>query len=88
MPYSLILQFLIIIIILLPNIKYLKENERLVIFRLGVYWGIKGPGLVITIPFVEKKTKISLDKIIPGWQGLSTDELNKKIREYALANMD
>ena len=58
-----VLFFVIIIIlaILVPNIKILKEYERTVIFRLGkALEGTKGPGLVWLWPFIDKMMKVDL----------------------------
>jgi len=58
-----VLFFVIIIIlaILIPNIKILKEYERTVIFRLGkALEGTKGPGLVWLWPFIDKMMKVDL----------------------------
>ncbi len=59
--YLIILIF--IIIILASAIKILKEYERAVIFRLGRLIGVKGPGLIILIPFIDKMSRIGLRTI-------------------------
>ena len=46
------------VIVLLSNmIKILKEYERGVVFFLGRFQRVKGPGLIILIPFLQKMTK-------------------------------
>lgn len=45
-------------------IKILNEYERGVIFRLGKLQGVKGPGLIILIPFIDKIMKISLRTVV------------------------
>ena len=45
-------------------IKVLNEYERGVIFRLGKLQGVKGPGLIILIPFIDKIMKISLRTVV------------------------
>ena len=50
------------IIILMNAIRILREYERGVVFRLGRLignGGVKGPGLILLIPII--------DKILPGW---------------------
>lgn len=47
-------------VLLLSSIKILNEYERGVVFRLGKFAGVRGPGLIILIPGVEKMTKIDL----------------------------
>jgi regulator of protease activity HflC (stomatin/prohibitin superfamily) len=44
-------------------VKVLNEYERGVVFRLGRFSSVKGPGLVLIIPFVDKMTKVSLRTI-------------------------
>jgi regulator of protease activity HflC (stomatin/prohibitin superfamily) len=48
------------VLILASSIKVMREYERAVIFRLGRMIGVKGPGLIILIPFIDKMMKVSL----------------------------
>src|SRR4249919_4183911 len=41
-------------------IRILREYERGVIFRLGKLLGVKGPGLILLIPFVDRMVKMDL----------------------------
>jgi len=57
----LILFILIILLIILASaIKIVNEYERVVVFRLGRLLGAKGPGLVIILPFVDRKRIVDL----------------------------
>jgi len=51
---------LFFIIILAASIRIANEYERGVIFRLGRYVGIRGPGLIFLIPFIERMVKVEL----------------------------
>lgn len=52
---------IIILAIIIPNIKILKEYERSVIFRLGkALEGTKGPGIIWLWPFIDKLIKVDL----------------------------
>jgi hypothetical protein len=54
----------IISLILIANtVNIIKENERVVIYRLGKFSEVKGPGLVLIIPFLDKLMKIELGKV-------------------------
>lgn len=66
MEIRLFLPFLVfvIIFILASAIKVLREYERGVIFRLGRLIQVKGPGLIILIPIVDKLVKVSLRTIV------------------------
>lgn len=51
---------IIVLIILTQAVKMVNEYERVVIFRLGRLSGVKGPGLFIIIPFVDRAAKIDM----------------------------
>jgi regulator of protease activity HflC (stomatin/prohibitin superfamily) len=51
---------IVVILILSQSIKMVNEYERVVIFRLGRLSGVKGPGIFLIIPFIDKATKIDL----------------------------
>jgi regulator of protease activity HflC (stomatin/prohibitin superfamily) len=52
------------IFILASAIRILNEYERGVIFRLGRFIGVKGPGLILLIPIVDKMVKVSLRQVV------------------------
>ena len=45
-------------------IRILREYERGVIFQLGRFWKVKGPGLIIVIPFVQQMVRVDLRVIV------------------------
>jgi len=51
---------LILIFLLFYSVKVLREYERGVIFLLGRFWKVKGPGLVIVIPIVQQMVRVDL----------------------------
>lgn len=51
---------LIVLIVLSSAIKIVQEYERAGIFRLGRFVGLRGPGLVLIIPFIERARKVDL----------------------------
>jgi regulator of protease activity HflC (stomatin/prohibitin superfamily) len=51
---------LVVLMVLTSAIKIVQEYERAGIFRLGRFVGLRGPGLVIIIPFVERARKVDL----------------------------
>lgn len=71
------------VIILLANaIKVLPEYERGVLFRLGRFVGIRGPGLVIIIPFIDRLQKVSLRVItldVPSQDIITRDNVSTKV---------
>ncbi|MEE8625840.1 MAG: SPFH domain-containing protein, partial [Acidiferrobacterales bacterium] len=54
----------IVIVLLYNTIKILKEYERGVIFFLGRFQTVKGPGLIILVPGVQKMIKVDLRVIV------------------------
>ena len=70
-------------IVLLSNmIKILKEYERGVVFLLGRFQRVKGPGLIILIPFIQKMTKVDLRVIVldvPTQDVISRDNVSVKV---------
>ncbi len=52
------------IIIIASAIRILNEYERGVIFRLGRFIGVKGPGLILLIPIVDRMMKVSLRTVV------------------------
>src|SRR5881397_197096 len=52
--------FILAVIILPQMIRILREYERGVIFRLGKLLGVKGPGLILLIPVVDRMVKMDL----------------------------
>lgn len=62
-PSTTIVIVVLLILIISSAIKILKEYERAVIFRLGRLVGVKGPGLIILIPFIDKMERVSLRTI-------------------------
>ena len=70
------------IVILYNTIKILKEYERGVIFFLGRFQTVKGPGLIILIPGLQKMTKVDLRVIVmdvPTQDVISRDNVSVKV---------
>ncbi len=66
--------------ILFLCVKIAREDERIVVLRLGRFLKVAGPGLVWIILGIDKAVKINLNRDFPGWQGLSKIELDEKIK--------
>lgn len=56
--------FVFAIFIISTAIRVLNEYERGVVFRLGRFIGVKGPGLIILIPIVDRMVKVSLRTVV------------------------
>ncbi len=71
-----------IIVLLYNTIKILKEYERGVIFLLGRFQVVKGPGLIILIPGIQKMVKVDLRVIVldvPTQDVISRDNVSVKV---------
>ena len=67
-------------------IKILREYERGVIFRLGRLIGVKGPGLIILIPFIDRMVKISLRIVtldVPPQDVITRDNISLTVNAVA-----
>jgi len=51
---GILLLLIILTVILSRSLRVVREWERLIVLRLGKYIGIKGPGLVLLVPFVDR----------------------------------
>ena len=72
----------IVIIILLSGFKVAQEYERSIIFRLGRYKSLKGPGLYWIIPFFEKQSKVDLRTVtveVEQQETITKDSVTVKI---------
>lgn len=72
----------LVLILLFNTIKILNEYERAVVFRLGRYTGIRGPGLIVLIPGIEKMRRVDLRTVtmdIPSQDIISRDNVTLKV---------
>jgi regulator of protease activity HflC (stomatin/prohibitin superfamily) len=70
------------IVIIYNTVKILKEYERGVIFFLGRFQKVKGPGLILLFPGVQKMTKVDLRVIVmdvPTQDVISRDNVSVKV---------
>ena len=68
--------------IVFSAIRVLREYERGVVFRLGRLIGVKGPGLIFLIPFVDRMVKVSLRTVtmdVPPQDVITRDNVTVKI---------
>ncbi len=71
-----------LIALLVNAIKILKEYERGVVFTLGRFTGVKGPGLVIVIPIIQQMSRVDLRTIVldvPKQDVISRDNVSVKV---------
>jgi regulator of protease activity HflC (stomatin/prohibitin superfamily) len=73
----------VLLVLLLANmIKILREYERGVIFTLGRFDKVKGPGIIIVIPFIQQMVRVDLRVIVmdvPTQDVISYDNVSVKV---------
>ncbi|MGJ0430823.1 slipin family protein [Methylobacter sp.] len=72
----------ILVIILVSSFRVLREYERGVIFFLGRFYGVKGPGLIIVIPLIQQMERVDLRTIVmdvPSQDVISLDNVSVKV---------
>jgi len=80
MPY--LIPAILIALLVYNSIKILMEYERGVIFFLGKFQTVKGPGLIIVIPFVQKMLRVNLQTVtmdVPSQDVITRDNVSVKV---------
>jgi regulator of protease activity HflC (stomatin/prohibitin superfamily) len=49
-----------VLLLLFSALRILREYERAVVFQLGRFWKVKGPGLILVIPMIQQTVKVDL----------------------------
>lgn len=68
--------------VLFQAIKILREYERGVVFTLGRFTGVKGPGLIILVPIVQQMVRVDLRTVVmdvPSQDVISRDNVSVKV---------
>lgn len=80
--YGLGLLAFVVFGLIVNAIKILREYERGVIFQLGRFWKVKGPGLILVIPIVQQIVRVDLRVIVmdvPTQDVISRDNVSVKV---------
>ena len=81
MPFILIV-VVFFVLLMLSAIKILNEYERGVMLSLGRFTGIKGPGIIVVIPFAQQMRKVDLRVIVlnvPKQDVITRDNVSVKV---------
>ncbi|HEY5132683.1 MAG TPA: slipin family protein [Candidatus Krumholzibacteriaceae bacterium] len=82
MPIGLLVVVLLVIFILGNMVRILREYERGVVFRLGRFVGVRGPGLILLIPMFEKMVRVTLRTValdVPPQEVVTKDNVSVKV---------
>jgi len=69
-------------ILLASSLRILREYERSVVFMLGRFWKVKGPGLIIIIPGIQQMVRVDLRTVVfdvPSQDVISRDNVSVKV---------
>jgi regulator of protease activity HflC (stomatin/prohibitin superfamily) len=80
MPY--VIPIILIVAVIYSSIKILMEYERGVIFFLGKFQTVKGPGLVIVLPVLQKMMRVNLQTVtmdVPSQDVITRDNVSVKV---------
>ncbi|MGI6435269.1 MAG: slipin family protein [Syntrophomonadaceae bacterium] len=72
----------VLVILLSMAVKIIPEYERAVLFRLGRLVGVRGPGLILIIPFIDRIVRMSLRTIVfdvPPQEVITRDNVTCKV---------
>ncbi|TVQ41176.1 MAG: slipin family protein, partial [Geminicoccaceae bacterium] len=70
------------VFLLVSVFRVMREYERAVVFTLGRFTGIKGPGLIIVIPVIQQIVKVDLRTVVldvPSQDVISKDNVSVKV---------
>ena len=82
---SMVLYFpvlLFVLLLLASAIKVLREYERGVVFQLGRFWKVKGPGLILLVPIVQQMVRVDLRTVVmdvPPQDVISRDNVSVQV---------
>jgi len=71
-----------ILVILISSVRVLREYQRGVVFQLGRFWKVKGPGLILLIPAIQQMVRVDLRTIVfdvPTQDVISRDNVSVKV---------
>lgn len=73
---------LLLIALLAASIRILREYERGVVFLLGRFWKVKGPGIVLVVPGIQQMVRVDLRLVVmdvPSQDVISRDNVSVKV---------
>ena len=82
MPVAAVTIVVLIVALIAWTFRILREYERGVIFMLGRFWKVKGPGLIIVVPMIQQMVRVDLRTIVmdvPSQDVISRDNVSVKV---------
>src|ERR1700741_2444150 len=82
MPYLALGVALVVLVLLAMSLRILREYERGVVFQLGRFWAVKGPGLILLVPAVQQMVRMDLRTVVldvPPQDVITRDNVSVKV---------
>ena len=73
---------IVVVILIAYSVRVLREYERGVVFQLGRFWAVKGPGLFFLIPIVQQMVRVDLRTVVldvPPQDVITRDNVSVKV---------
>ncbi|MDF2096033.1 slipin family protein [Aquibaculum arenosum] len=93
LPFDLITYVALLFLLILflsAAIKIMREYERAVVFTLGRFTGVKGPGLILLIPYVQQMVRVDMRTVVldvPSQDVISHDNVSVKVNAVIYARV-
>jgi len=82
MPYFGLGAAIVVLILLSMSLRILREYERGVVFQLGRFWAVKGPGLILLVPAIQQMVRMDLRTVVldvPPQDVITRDNVSVKV---------
>ena len=82
LPNIFLVALVIVLALLIASLKILREYERGVVFFLGKFQRVKGPGLIIIVPIIQQYVRVDLRTVVmdvPSQDVISRDNVSVKV---------
>jgi len=73
---------ILVVALLAASLRILREYDRGVVFQLGRFWSVKGPGLIFLIPVVQQMVRVDLRTVVfdvPPQDVITRDNVSVKV---------
>jgi len=73
---------LLVVILIVASLRILREYERGVVFLLGRFWRVKGPGLIVIVPGIQQMVRVDLRTVVmdvPAQDVITRDNVSVKV---------
>ena len=81
---------IVLIMLVVASVRILHEYERGVVFQLGRFWKVKGPGLIILIPGIQQMVRVDLRTVVmdvPPQDVITRDNVSVKVNAVVYARV-